>query len=89
MTKTNPDAPAPKCPQCWKPIETASRRRIIDREWNDVLRKQYVRERLRKLAGKAIPNATGYTVRSDGTVWSSIRWRGQAWRVLLALAEKE
>ena len=34
-----------RCPQCSKPIETAVPRQIIDRGWNEHLRKQYVRTR--------------------------------------------
>jgi len=50
MSTENTAAPAaahplPRCPQCGGPIETPVARRIIDRGWNPVLRKQFVRER--------------------------------------------
>jgi hypothetical protein len=34
-----------ECPYCRKPIEVGVTRRIIDRAWNDVAQKQYVRTR--------------------------------------------
>lgn len=35
----------PPCPYCGKPMETPVTRRIIDRGWDNVRRKQYVRTR--------------------------------------------
>lgn len=37
--------PGPACPYCSKPIEIAHTREIIDRGWNNVQRRQYVRKR--------------------------------------------
>jgi len=34
-----------KCPQCWKLIESPVLRTIIDRGWDSISRRQYVRER--------------------------------------------
>ena len=36
---------AAKCPYCYKPIDTAVKAQIIDRGYDDVRRKQYVRQR--------------------------------------------
>jgi len=45
MTDRNDEPTAPKCPQCGKTMESKVSRRIIDRGWNPVTRKQYVRQR--------------------------------------------
>lgn len=48
METIQQDAPAtdkPKCPQCYKPIETPVNRRIIGRGYNPVTRKQFVETR--------------------------------------------
>lgn len=43
----------PKCPYCLKPIEgTPAVRTIIDRGWNPMTRKQYVRERRMEFCSK-------------------------------------
>lgn len=44
MDEVEPN-PAPSCPYCSKPIETAHTREIIDRGWNNIQRRQYVRTR--------------------------------------------
>lgn len=38
-------AQKPTCPYCSKPMETPVPRKIIDRGWNPVTRRQFVRER--------------------------------------------
>ena len=42
-----------KCPYCGKPIETPAVRKIIDRGWDSVWRKQYVREREMKFCSRS------------------------------------
>jgi predicted nucleic acid-binding Zn ribbon protein len=39
------DEPEKKCPYCGQPITAPHTSRIIDRGWNPVTRKQYVRTR--------------------------------------------
>lgn len=48
METTTPDAAdisKPKCPQCYKPIETPVKRRIFGRGYNPVTRKQFAETR--------------------------------------------
>ena len=41
----NETKPVKSCPYCSKPIKTPVARKIIDRAWDNVRRKQYVRSR--------------------------------------------
>lgn len=45
MSNETETKPAPTCPYCSKPIEKPVPRRIIDRGYDPIRRKQYVRER--------------------------------------------
>lgn len=43
--QVTPAAEKPKCPQCYKPIETPVKRTVFGRGFNPVTRKQFVEKR--------------------------------------------
>jgi uncharacterized protein with PIN domain len=61
---TNPQPTVTKCPYCDKPIEAAVKAKIIDRGYDNVRRKQYVRKRDMEFCSTAC--ASNYQMGCEG-----------------------
>lgn len=64
MENTDTKPTVAKCPYCYKPIEAAVKSEIIDRGYDNVRRKQYVRRREMEFCSAAC--ASSYQMGCEG-----------------------